>query len=725
MGKILSSFAVIREKVKTARAAEDLESKVIIQVGNATCENAAGSRDVEREFRKLVAASGRTDILIKQTGCTGRCAAEPIVSVYLPRKSPLKYEMVTTEKVQRIFLETVQHQRLVPDYLLDKKTNNIYTHLITFFSSNVRKTPQDFDRVAYCREQLDQCGAGCGSVKISHGSGFGFRDEIGENRHYAIVYPENVFYKADTKEDITRIVKEHILGGQVVTALEITKSFLAERFFETYGDVSFFNKQTRLTLRNSGIVDPESIEDYIYYDGFKALCQVLDSMTAARVIDEMKKSGLRGRGGGGFPLGIKWELTAREPGGKKYMICNADEGDPGAFMDRSTLEGDPYSVIEGLIIGAFATGASKAYFYIRAEYPLAIERIEKAIARTREYGFLGENIAGSGFSLDIEVRLGAGAFVCGEETALIRSIEGRRGQPRFKPPFPSVRGLWDCPTTVNNVETLANVPVVILHGSAWFAGIGTPKSTGTKVFALAGDIRNTGLVEVPMGTTLREIIYDIGGGIPGDKQIKAIQTGGPSGGCIPASKIDTIVDYDSLISAGSFMGSGGMIVLNEDACMVDVAKFFLQFTKDESCGKCTPCREGTVRMLEILERITDGRGTEADLDKLERLGRTIMKSSLCGLGQAAPKPVLSNLANFREEFLAHVRDKRCPSRKCVKLLRYVIKEDACIGCTACARTCPAHCISGKAKQVHVIDQERCIKCGQCFDVCKFKAVGKE
>jgi NADH:ubiquinone oxidoreductase subunit F (NADH-binding)/(2Fe-2S) ferredoxin/NAD-dependent dihydropyrimidine dehydrogenase PreA subunit len=725
MGKIITTYEKIMETVKKGKTAENLDNKIVIQVGNATCENAAGARDVEREFRKLVSASGRTDIVIKQTACTGRCAAEPIVSVYLPHKSPLKYEMVTTEKVNRIFLETCLNQKLVVDYILDKKTSNIYTHLITFFSSNVRRNGKDFDRVAYCRSRLDECGTGCGNVKISHGSGFGFRDEIGENRHYAIVYPEHVFYKADTKEEIDRIIKEHVQGGRVVKDLEITKSFLAERFFETYGDVPFFNKQTRLTLRNSGIIDPESIDDYIYYDGFKALCQVLDSMKPVNVIDEMKKSGLRGRGGGGFSVGLKWDLTAREQNAQKYMICNADEGDPGAFMDRSTLEGDPYSVIEGLIIGAYATGASKAYFYIRAEYPLAIERIEKALAKTREYGFLGRNIAGSDFSLDIEVRLGAGAFVCGEETALIRSIEGKRGQPRFKPPFPSVRGLWDCPTTVNNVETLANVPVVILYGSTWFASIGTPKSTGTKVFALAGDIRNTGLVEVPMGTTLREIIYDIGGGIPDDKNIKAIQTGGPSGGCIPADKIDTIVDYDSLISAGSFMGSGGMIVLNEDACMVDVAKFFLQFTKDESCGKCTPCREGTVRMLEILERITEGKGTEEDLDKLERLGRTIMKSSLCGLGQSAPKPVLSNLANFRGEFLAHVRDKRCPSRKCTKLLRYVIIPETCIGCTACARNCPVNCIAGKAKQVHVIDQERCIKCGQCYTVCKFAAVGKE
>ncbi len=725
MGEIFSRYEAILKRVADGIKADDLDNKIIIQTGNATCENAAGSREVEKEFRKLVGASGRKDIVLKQTGCTGRCSAEPIVSVYLPHKSPLKYETVTPEKVNRIFLETVLDQRLIPDYLLDKKTTNVYKYLVTFFSSNVRKGAGDFDRVEYFKERLAECGPVCGEVKVSHGSGFGFRDEIGENRNYAIVYPEHVFYKADTKEDLDRIINVHLSGKGIVKELEITKSFLAERFYETYGDVAFFNKQTRLTLRNSGIIDPESMEDYVQYDGFSALARVLDSMSATDVITAMKKSGLRGRGGGGFPTGVKWELTAREEAQRKYIICNADEGDPGAFMDRSTLEGDPYSVIEGIIIGAYAIGASKAYAYIRAEYPLAIERIEKAIARTREYGFLGTNILGSEFSLDIEVRLGAGAFVCGEETALIRSIEGKRGQPRIKPPYPSVRGLWDSPTCVNNVETFANVPVVILYGADWFAGIGTKTSTGTKVFALAGDVRNTGLVEVPMGTTLKEIIFDIGGGIPNNRKIKAIQTGGPSGGCIPASKIDTIVDYESLLTAGSFMGSGGMIVLNEDACMVDVARFFLDFTKSESCGKCTPCREGTVRMLEILDRIIEGKGTEEDLEKLVRLGRMIKKASLCGLGQAAPNPVLSNLDNFREEFLAHVRDKRCPSKKCTKLLSYVIDCEKCIGCTLCAKNCPVFCINGKARQAHVIDPVRCIKCGQCYTVCKFDAVRKE
>jgi NADH:ubiquinone oxidoreductase subunit F (NADH-binding)/(2Fe-2S) ferredoxin/NAD-dependent dihydropyrimidine dehydrogenase PreA subunit len=725
VGNIFSQYEQLLSSVNVRVKESDLDNKIVIQVGNATCENAAGSREVEKEFLKLVGASGRKDIVIKQTGCTGRCAAEPIVSVYLPQKSPLKYEMVTPEKVNKIFIETVLNQRLVPDYLLDKKTNNIYKNLVTFFSSNVRKGVDDFDRVEYFKNKLAECGPLCGTVKVSYGSGFGFRDEIGENRNYVIVYPEHVFYKADTKEELDTIIATHIIEGNIVKELEITKSFLAERFFETYGDVSFFNKQTRLTLRNSGIIDPESIEDYIHYDGFKALARVLDSMSPDDVIAEIKKSGLRGRGGGGFSTGLKWELTRKVPGERRYIICNADEGDPGAFMDRSTLEGDPYSVLEGIIIGAYSIGASRAYIYIRAEYPLAIERIEKALAKTKEYGFLGNTILGSPFSLDIEVRLGAGAFVCGEETALIHSIEGKRGQPKIKPPYPSVKGLWNSPTCVNNVETFANVPVVILYGADWFSGIGTRTSTGTKVFALAGDVRNTGLVEVPMGTTLREIIFDIGGGIPNNKQIKAIQTGGPSGGCIPASKIDTIVDYGSLISAGSFMGSGGMIVLSEDACMVDVARFFLDFTKSESCGKCTPCREGTVRMLEILDRIIAGKGTEEDLVRLVRLGEMIRKASLCGLGQAAPNPVLSNLQNFKDEFLAHVRDKRCPSKKCTKLLRYVIDETKCIGCTLCARNCPVYCISGKAKQVHIIDQERCIKCGQCHTVCKFDAIRKE
>ena len=725
MGKVIDKYKGIHNLVKTNLKESGIDKKVIIQIGNATCENAAGARDVQIEFEKLLKASGKTDIVIKETGCTGRCAAEPIVSIYLPEKSPLKYEKVTPDKVSRIFNETVLNHEMILDYLLDKKTKNVYKNIVTFLTGSITSCQEDFDRVDFFNKKIKELKIDEKSVKAFNGSGFGFRDETDKNQCYMIVYPENVMYKANTYDDITKVINEHIIKNNVVEELLVKKSFIGERFFATYGDVVYFNKQTRLTLRNSGIINPESIEDYIYYDGFKALAKVLDDMSPEEVIKEVEISKLRGRGGGGFPTGTKWRNTRISESETKYIICNADEGDPGAFMDRSALEGDPFSIIEGMVIGAYAIGAQKGYFYIRAEYPLAIERINLAIEKARENNFLGKNILGSGFDFDLEIRLGAGAFVCGEETALIHSIEGKRGQPRIKPPFPSQSGLWGSPTAINNVETWANIPVIFLYGGGWFASMGTEKSSGTKVFALAGDVRNTGLVEVPMGTTLREIIYDIGGGIPYNKELKAIQTGGPSGGCIPADKIDTIVDYDSLTAAGSIMGSGGMIILDEDSCMVDVARFFLDFTKDESCGKCTPCREGTVRMLEILNRIIEGKGQLQDLDKLERLGNMIKRASLCGLGQTAPNPVLSNLKNFRKEFEEHVVNKRCPAKKCVKLITYRIIEDKCIGCTACARNCPVDCISGIPKQTHEIDQAACIKCGQCFKVCKFDAVRKE
>jgi NADH:ubiquinone oxidoreductase subunit F (NADH-binding)/(2Fe-2S) ferredoxin/NAD-dependent dihydropyrimidine dehydrogenase PreA subunit len=723
--EVLTKYQAIEAQVKQKHEAAELSNKIIIQVGNATCENAAGAREVQQEFEKLIMASRRTDIIIKQTGCTGRCAAEPIVSIYLSGKSPIKYEAVTPEKAGRIFHETVQNNQLVLDYLLDKKTDNIYKNLVTFLCSDITSNKEQTQRIEQFTQILTELNIPDHTIRVFQGSGFGFRDEIHKKNHYMLVFPEQVLYKADTLEEIREIAGKHIKQDQIVTELVVNKDFIGERFFNTYGDVAFFNKQTRLTLRNSGIIDPESLDDYIFYHGFQAIANALIKYTPEQVIDEVKKSGLRGRGGGGYSTGLKWELTRKTQADKRFIICNADEGDPGAFMDRSTLEGDPYSVIEGMLIGAYAMGAAKGYFYIRAEYPLAIKRVEQAIARCRAANLLGENILGSGFSFDLEVRLGAGAFVCGEETALMHSIEGLRGQPRIKPPYPSVSGLWGYPTAINNVETWANIPVIFLYGSNWFAGIGTQNSTGTKVFALAGDVKNTGLVEVPMGTTLREIIYDIGGGIPKNKALKAVQTGGPSGGCIPASAVDTTVDYDSLSRAGSIMGSGGMIILNEDNCMVDVARYFLDFTKDESCGKCTPCREGTLRMLEILNRITTGHGEIEDLAKLERLGNVIKKASLCGLGQTAPNPVLSNLKNFREEFIAHVVEKRCPSKRCAQLIRYKIDEAKCVGCTACARICPSKCISGTAKQTHVIDNTICIKCGQCFSICKFNAVKKE
>ena len=491
-----------------------------------------------------------------------------------------------------------------------------------------------------------------------------------------------------------------------------------------YDDHPFFTKQVKIATRNMGVIDPMSIEEYIARDGYFALRKVLQEMTPEQVIDTLKKSGLRGRGGAGFPTGLKWELTRKVPGKEKFVLCNADEGDPGAFMDRSILEGDPHSVLEAMAIAGYAVGAQKGYVYIRAEYPLAIERLTEGIKQAKEYGLFGENIMGSGFSFDLEIRMGAGAFVCGEETALIESVEGKRGQPRVKPPFPAQKGVWNKPTLNNNVETYANIPPIILNGPEWFTRIGTEKSKGTKVFCLAGKIKNTGLVEVPIGITLREVVYDIGGGIPNNKSFKAVQTGGPSGGCIPAEHLDMPIDYETLKTIGTMMGSGGMVFMDEDTCMVDVAKFFLQFSVDESCGKCTPCREGNRVMYEILERITNGEGEEGDIERLETLGQSIIDSSLCGLGQTSPQPVLSTIRFFRDEYEAHIREKRCPAKVCRSLIRYHIDESKCVGCTACARVCPVAAISGSLRKPHRIDPEICTRCGSCIEVCRFGAISK-
>ena len=538
-----------------------------------------------------------------------------------------------------------------------------------------------------------------------------------------IVYPEGSFYSQVKVTDVPEIVEEHLLKGRLVKRLLYDETVTMDDV-KSLQETDFYKKQHRVALRNCGVIDPESIEEYIAFDGYMALAKCLKEYTPAEVIQIVKDSGLRGRGGGGFPTGLKWSFTAANESDQKYVVCNAAEGGPGAFMYRSVLEGDPHCIIEALGICGYATGASEGYVYVRAEYPIAVKRLKIAIDQAREYGLLGKNIFDSGFDFDVHVRLGAGAFVCGEETALMTSIEGNRGEPRPRPPYPAVKGLFGKPTTENNVETFANVPQIILKGADWFASMGTEKSKGTKVFALGGKIKNTGLVEIPMGTTLREIIEEIGGGIPNGKKFKAAQTGGPSGGCIPAALMDTPIDYDNLTAIGCMMGSGGLIVMDEDNCMVDIAKFFLNFTVDESCGKCTPCRVGTKRLLEMLDKITAGKATMEDLDRLEDLCNYIKANSLCGLGQTAPNPVLATLKFFREEYIAHVRDKKCPAGVCKALMTYAIDADKCRGCTACARKCPAGAISGKVKEVHTIDTEKCIKCGVCMETCKFGAVVK-
>ncbi len=537
------------------------------------------------------------------------------------------------------------------------------------------------------------------------------------------IHPDNVFYVQVKLDDVDEIVEEHIIKGRIVNRLLYEEPFYKRKIHST-SKMDFYKKQYRIALRNCGVINPEEIEEYIAFDGYEALGKVLLEMSPEDVSNTLKDAGLRGRGGGGFSTGLKWEYTAKSPGDEKYIICNADEGDPGAFMDRSVLEGDPHSVIEAMAIGGYATGANTGIVYIRAEYPLAIKRLNIAINQAREFGFLGKDIFGSGFNFDIGVKLGAGAFVCGEETALIHSVEGKRGEPTKKPPFPSESGYHGKPTTVNNVETFANVCPIILKGSDWFSSIGTETSKGTKVFALAGNVNNVGLVEVPMGTTLREIIYDIGGGIVGGKAFKAVQTGGPSGGVITTDDLDTPIDYESLKNIGSMMGSGGMIIMDETSCMVNIAKFYLDFSQDESCGKCTPCRVGVKRMYEILERITDGEGTMEDLEKLEQLANMIKLSSLCGLGQTAPNPVLSTLNYFYDEYKEHVENHYCRAGECKSLAKYSIDSEKCIGCTACARVCPVNCIEGEPKKVHIIDQSKCISCGACFDACKFDAVIK-
>ncbi|HHX79664.1 MAG TPA: NADH-quinone oxidoreductase subunit NuoF [Acholeplasmataceae bacterium] len=556
------------------------------------------------------------------------------------------------------------------------------------------------------------------SVSLFTNACFGFCDK----GPVVIVYPDCVVYASLTVEDVDEICQSHLLKGKVVTRLvlgDITPE--EEQKVIEYQEANFHIKQERRVLKNTGIINPKNIKEYIARNGYFGLYKALMEMTPEDIIEELIKSGLRGRGGGGFPTGLKWKYARNNKSDIKYIICNADEGDPGAFMDRAILEGDPHAVIEAMVIGGYAIGASQGYIYLRAEYPLAVERINYAIKQAYEYELLGENIFGSGFSFDLEVRLGAGAFVCGEETALIASIEGERGMPRNKPPYPAEAGLWNKPTVINNVETLANIPRIIRKGAEWFASIGTEKSKGTKVFALGGKINNTGLVEIPMGTKLREVVFNIGGGIPNGKKFKAVQTGGPSGGCLTAEHLDASIDYDTLVNLGSMMGSGGMIVMDEDNCMVDVARFYLEFTVDESCGKCTPCREGTKRMLEILEKIINGQGTLKDVDMLSSLAHSVKDSALCGLGQSAPNPVLSTLEHFEDEYIAHVVDKKCPAGVCKALIKYYINDD-CIGCGKCKRNCPVEAITGKVKEKHIINTDVCIKCGACALACPTHAI---
>ena len=567
-------------------------------------------------------------------------------------------------------------------------------------------------------------------VKIVHTGCFG----LCVHGPIMIVYPDGTFYCRVKAEDVPEIVSEHLLKGRVVDRLVYHEEAEGASAHEvpSLQETGFYKSQNRVVLRNCGVIDPENIEEYIAMDGYQALGKVLTEMKPQEVIDVMKASGLRGRGGAGFPTGNKWQFAAVNVSEEKYVVCNADEGDPGAFMDRSVLEGDPHAVLEAMAIAGYAIGAHKGYIYVRAEYPIAVKRLNIAIDQARELGLLGDNIFGTGFNFDIETRLGSGAFVCGEETALLTSIEGNRGEPKAKPPFPANKGLFGMPTIINNVETLANIPQIILKGADWFASMGTERSKGTKIFALGGKVMNTGLVEVPMGTTLRQIIYDIGGGIPGGKKFKAAQTGGPSGGCIPAEHLDTPIDYDNLTSIGCMMGSGGLIVMDENTCMVDIARFFLEFTVDESCGKCTPCRVGTRRLLELLDKITKGQGTLEDLDKMEELCYYIKANALCGLGQTAPNPVLSTLRYFRDEYIAHVVDKRCPAGVCKDLLKFVVDKEKCIGCGLCMRNCPANAITrtdyiapGHKRASVEIDPEKCVKCGVCMGNCKFKAISKQ
>lgn len=640
------------------------DNGIQIITGSATCEDAAGAQIVKQTFRKLITESGRNDLFLKTRGCTGRCSMEPVVTIKQKGKIPVNYHNVTEELAGEIFQSHIISGNVVHSAVLDT-AHHPDLQMQFIFCKGDRCGREFVQNIATLfKKTLDEQ-IGTDSVGITYARCFGLcsAHEMGYMAH-VLVRPGNFIYKIADKNDIDEIVKNHIKNNKVVNRLLASGQPVNQKFFELFGDVAYFQNQSRIALRNCGVIDPENLDDYLLHNGFSALATVLEKGNPLWPIEEVTRSNLRGRGGAGYPSGKKWLAVANSKEEQKFVICNADEGDPGAFMDRDMLESDPFSVIEGMLIVAYSIGASQGYFYIRSEYPLAIRRLEKALELCQQYKLLGKAILGSDFSCSIEVRLGAGAFVCGEETALIASIEGRRGWPKIRPPYPAQAGLWGQPTVINNVETFANVPAIIDYGAEWFGNIGSRKSGGTKVFALSGRVVNTGLVEVPMGTTLKEIIYSIGGGIPDNKALKAVQTGGPAGGCIPVEKLDTPIDYDTLASIGSIMGSGGMIVMDETKCMVDTAKFFMGFSQDESCGECTPCREGTKRLLEILERITTGKGVPEDIDKLERLCHLLRKASLCGLGRNAPNPVLSTLQYFRKEYEIHIHEKRCPAGQC-------------------------------------------------------------
>ncbi len=687
-----------------------------ITVGSATCEHAAGSLSVYETFQSLIAESGTPDISVGHVGCSGRCDMEPVVTVISRAAIPVKYVKVTPEIAKQIFERHILNNEIVEDHSMRHIEGWEYIRTIATISGAHDEGSDLEDKLVEMLEEHDLA-----KMVFVNRSPYGGEDPEEPSLH---IYPDNVTYPQMNAKKLEKVVQEHLGRDKIVAEFQDNQSKVSNLFIPFFGDVHFYGKQLRMALRNCGVIDPESIDEYLSVRGYEAVARTIDSMTPEEVIESVKRSGLRGRGGGGFLTANKWHFASLNDAKEKFIICNADEGDPGAFMDRSIIEGDPHTIIEGMIIAGYAMQATQGFVYTRVEYPLAIKRLEIAIEDARQRGFLGKNLFGSDWSYDIEVRFGAGAFVCGEETALIQSIEGFRGEPREKPPFPTDRGLWGCPTAINNVETFANLPVILLDGDQWFSAIGTGQSKGTKVFALAGKVRNTGLIEVPMGTTLREIIYEIGGGIIDDKAFKAVQTGGPAGGCLPDEFLDTSVDYESLKEAGSIMGSGGMIVLDESTCMVDVAKFFLEFMVDESCGQCTPCRAGTKIMHGILEKITNGQATMDDLRKLEEMCDVVAQASLCGLGKCAPNPVVSTLRYFRHEYEEHILERKCRAGACHNLIQYRVIADACVGCGACRRKCPARCILGAKREAHEIIQEMCIKCGNCMTACKFDAIEK-